>query len=187
MTTFILHGGYPNKPSQSNDDFYSEIVKRVPNNGKILFIYFARSQDQWKNRLEKDIKNFRKTKTQKNFEFEVASPEINKLTDQITSSDCIYIRGGRNYTLKDILTKVDNFGKLIEGKIVIGSSFGAYILSKYFYGKSKDRIVEGLGILPIKVLCHYDSSKKNQLELLRAHGENIPIKTIPETEFIIIE
>ena len=41
MTTFILHGGYTSTPNESNKKYYSEILNRIPENGKILFIYFA--------------------------------------------------------------------------------------------------------------------------------------------------
>jgi peptidase E len=109
------------------------------------------------------------------------------LTGQIQTSDCIYIRGGVDEPLKNILSCLDSFGKLIKGKLVVGSSAGANILSKYYWRNSKNCIEEGLGILPIKVFCHYNETKKESFEQLKNHEEDLPVHTIPETEFIILE
>ncbi len=187
MTTFILHGGHTSKPAERNDQLYSEIMKKIPDNGKILFIYFAQNQTKWPEFLEQNKKSFKKTKIQKNLEFAIATPEKNQLTKEIASADCIYLCGGRDSALKERMAEVKDLKKLIQGKIIMGCSAGANIFSKYFYRNSKKRIEKGLGILPIKIFCHYNENKKEQLEQLKIHEEKLPIYTIPEIDFIILK
>lgn len=187
MTVFILHGGYTSTPNESNKKYYYEIAKRIPKNGKILFIYFAQDKSKWDSLLQNDKENFEKTGVEIDFNCEIASSDQKRLTQQIQSSDCIYIRGGEDYTLIESLEGLENFEELIKGKTVVGSSLGAYTISKYFYSNGKDCIEEGLGSLPIKIFCHYDDTKKKQLEELKAHNGDLPVYTLPDTEFVIIE
>jgi peptidase E len=187
MTTFILHGGNTSIPTKRNNEFYVELAKRTPNNGKILFIFFAKEQDKWEQFLDYNKTSFKKTRIKKDFEFDIATPEKSQLINQIDSADCIYICGGNDEELKKPLAKIKNLRNLLEGKTIMGCSAGANILSTYFYRNSKERIEKGLGILPIKVFCHYNPNKKEKLEQLKVHGEKLPIYTIPEIDFIILE
>ena len=87
----------------------------------------------------------------------------------------------------EVFKKIENLAKLFEGKIVGGSSAGAYVLSKYFYSNSRDSVHEGTGVLPIKCFAHYSDEKADKLKMLKEYGEDLKIYTIPETEFIVIE
>jgi len=162
MTTFILHGGYTSTPNENNKRYYSKISSLIPKNGKILFVYFAQEESKWKGLLENDIENFKKSGVKINFKCEIASQNSEKLVEQIKSSDCIYLRGGEDYRLIDILRKSEDFKNVIKGKIVVGSSMGAYALAIYFLSNTKNIIERGLGILPIKVYCHYDDTKEKR-------------------------
>ncbi len=183
MTTFILHGGYTSTPNENNRNYYSEIAKRIPKGGKILFLYFAQEESKWKNLLENDIENFKKSGVKIDFNCEIASSTPEKLIQQIKSSDCIYMRGGEDYRLIKILKDLGNFSELVKGKIVVGSSMGVWALSTYVYGNGIER---GSGILPIKTFCHYDSTKAEKLEELKKYKENLPVYVLKDTEFVII-
>ena len=124
---------------------------------------------------------------EKGLNLEISSTNLEKLKEQIKSSDCIYLRGGDDKPLQDKLKQIQNLKELIKDKIVVGSSAGANILSKYFYRNSKQRIEEGLGILPIKIFCHYNECKQEKLKQLKSHEEILPVYTTPETEFVIIK
>lgn len=184
MTTFILHGGYTSTPNENNRNYYSEIAKRIPKDGRILFVYFAREESKWKSLLENDKENFKKSGVKINFNCEIASSSPEKLIRQIKSSDCIYMRGGEDYRLIDILKNLGNFKDLVKGKIVVGSSMGVWALSTYVYGNG---IEKGSGILPIKTFCHYNDTQKEKLEELKNYNENLPVYVLKDTEFVIIE
>ncbi len=84
--------------------------------------------------------------------------------------------------------------KELEGKTVAGSSAGANMLSKYFYGLDDLGLWEGSGSVPVKVLVHYRSDynapnidwDKAEAEL-KAYKEDLPLVTLHEGEFRVFE
>ncbi len=185
--TYLLHGGNTRIPSTRNFELYKEMAERTPNRGKILFIFFAIDIDKWDKSLWHNEKSFQRTKTTKNFKLEVATPKIDKLIEQINSADTIYICGGNDDKLKEPLEKIKNLKKLLENKTIMGCSAGANILSQYFYRNNKQRVEKGLGIIPIKVFCHYNESKKEKLKQLENYEKELPVYIIHEEDFIIIK
>lgn len=99
------------------------------------------------------------------------------------------MRGGKTIKLLETLRKVDDFGSLIQGKIVGGSSAGACVLSKYsFSGEGTNKVIkEGLGILPIKTFVHWSEEKTEDLQKLEDYGEKLDIYKIPEEKFAILK
>ncbi len=186
MTTFILHGGYTSTPNENNRKYYSKIAELIPKKGKILLIYFAQDEEKWDSLLENDKENFKKFGNKINFECEVASKDPKELEKQIKNSDCIYIRGGEDYSSIELVRKVKNLKKLISGKIIVGSSMGAYIISSYFYNDTHNNIMKGLNLVPVKTLCHYKESDKEALNKLKRYGENLPLYALKDTEFVVI-
>ncbi|MFH1826990.1 MAG: Type 1 glutamine amidotransferase-like domain-containing protein [bacterium] len=87
-----------------------------------------------------------------------------KLKKQIRSSELIYILGGENKSLKNVLKKVKDLKELFKGKVIVGSSAGAYVLSTYYYSDEDKGIFSGFGILPIKVIGHYSPRLKKILK-----------------------
>ncbi len=87
--------------------------------------------------------------------FEYATEE--ELLDQISASHAIYIHGGSTNKLLKVLRSYPDLGPLVAGKTVAGSSAGAYALSKFGTSHSEDAVREGLGLLPVRVVCHYES------------------------------
>jgi len=189
MTKYILHGGATSSPSIHNKNFFAETTKDLSEPVKVLVVYFActREKKKWEELVENDKKKFSEANPDKKLEFTVASDNISTLIEQITSSDVIYIRGGIETFLYELFLKIKNLKELFQDKVVAGSSAGAYVLSKYFYSNSRDRIEEGTGVLPIKTLAHYSDALSGKLEELKEHGEDLRVYTIPETEFVIIE
>jgi len=124
-------------------------------------------------------------------EFELADPE--NFTEQVKWADAIYIRGGsaEDYVL-DLFRKNSNWIKELDGKTLAGSSAGADIISKYYYDLDNLKFNEGLGLLPIKVLVHYQSDYNapnidwdKSYEELKNYKEDLPITTLKEGEYKI--
>ncbi|MFA5127493.1 MAG: Type 1 glutamine amidotransferase-like domain-containing protein [Patescibacteria group bacterium] len=187
MTKYILHGGETSRPTSDNKQFFIGITSDLNNKATILCVYFARTKEKWPAMLEQDKINFSSASRQKNLNVTMADDELNNFAEQIKQADVIYLRGGDTDTLKIILNKMKNLDELWRGKIVAASSAGVYVLSKYYYSNSKDNIGDGLGILPIKSICHYKEEKSDKLERLKKHGEDLPVYAIPEEKFFIVE
>ncbi|MEO6508631.1 MAG: hypothetical protein ABIO02_01640, partial [Patescibacteria group bacterium] len=89
--------------------------------------------------------------------------------------------------LYNTLSKIPDFKELIENKVVVGSSAGAYVLSKYFYSNGLKQIYNGMGILPIKVIAHYSRELEGVYNEIEEYKEELPVYTLPETEYTVIE
>ncbi|MBL7155176.1 MAG: Type 1 glutamine amidotransferase-like domain-containing protein [Candidatus Portnoybacteria bacterium] len=187
MTKYVLHGGATSLPSVHNKNFFREMVKELPQPVKILTVYFANAKEKWSELFEDDKKKFSSFNPETKMEFAIAGDDIETLVNQISSNDVIYIRGGRNLLVYELFSKIKNLSQLFQGKVVGGSSAGAYVFSRYYYSNDKDRIMEGLGILPIKTFAHYSEDKTDKLQKLKEYGEDLEVYTIPEAEFVVIE
>ncbi len=77
--------------------------------------------------------------------------------NEVQGADVIYMRGGDTQKLKFTLDKHPDFTTVIKGKVVSGSSAGAYVLAKYYFSNSQNRVMDGCGLVPVRVVCHYQS------------------------------
>ncbi len=187
MTKYILHGGKTSKKSRNNERFFAEILKNLSGPVNLLIVYFASSKPQWADKFRQDKNNFYSNNPSKKINFVMASKNIITLVNQIKKADVIYIRGGRQIEEpKLIFSKIQNLEELFSGKVIAGSSAGAYFLSAYSID-SLGNLRKGLGILPIKVLGHYNQDRKHELKKLKNYMDK-SLKTFPlkEGEFIVI-
>jgi peptidase E len=182
MTKFILHGGETKVDSSDNAAFFREMGK---GGLRVLCVYFAREKEGWAERFEEDKKNFSLAWPEKKFEFSLA--EEKSFIEQAKNADVVYMRGGRTRRIFEFFKPIKNLKELFKGKTVGGSSAGACVLSRYYYSTSQDRIYEGTGVLPIKVFCHYNEGKKDKLEELKKHGEDLPVYAIEEQKMIVLD
>ena len=81
--------------------------------------------------------------------------------EQLKQADALYVRGGSTPRLLGTLKKYPALEENLNGKTVAGSSAGAYAIGRYssFHDdESGGQIREGLGLLPLRVVCHYESA-----------------------------
>jgi len=107
--------------------------------------------------------------------------------EQVVWADVIFINGGFKGYLKEVLEEIEDLPQLLDNKLVVGISAGANILSKYYYSQGAEDIREGIGLLPIKVYCHYSEEYLQNLHKLENYKEQLPVYKIYEEEFIILE
>lgn len=158
MAKYILHGGRTREKNDLNDAFFKEMLQGLDSPVKILLIYFAGEESEYLEKLRQEKENFLRNAEGKELKFEIANEK--NFIPQIEKSDVIYMRGGPTFKLLDAIKKYPEFSESIKNKVVMGSSAGAYILSKYFYHRDEPvGIFEGLGILPISTHCHYKGDK----------------------------
>ncbi len=181
MTKFILHGGFTKEDNESNRSFFAEFLKDVPQNGNVLFVYFAsRTEEEIPEKFDAHIKMCGALSQGKDLHFKMASQE--HFLEEIKESDAIFFNGGSTRRLMRILQAYPDLKPLVEGKTVAGSSAGAYILVTFGASHSEEIVRDGLGFVPLRVVCHYGSPK---LPPSLPSVENLK-KTAEEMELVVL-
>ena len=189
MTTYLLHGGKTSINDLNNDRFFSEFANLVDKpEVKILLCYWARTKDQLKTKSEQDIFRIKKNTDKKlNFHL-VENPQ--ELLEKIPEYDVFYVAGGEAYLLEPYYPKLGFLKSKLKNKVYAGSSMGTFLASSNYVlsldHQDNNTVHDGLGLLPISVLCHWNiETKKNQkLKLLQQN--NKPILVLNETEYVKI-
>lgn len=186
MTTFILHGGFTRHKNELNDSFYREFVKDLQDGATILLVYFATDdKEKQKECLAYQSKEMTEASQGKIFKFVVASPH--DLEWQLTRADAVYFQGGDTEKLIAALKRYSNLNKLLEGKVIAGSSAGAYALSTYYYSNDKGGIHDGLGVLPLRTICHHESDRfktnDNSIAMMEHYPSTLDLITLRDYEW----
>lgn len=155
MTKFILHGGFTRKDNELNHAFHEEFVRDIPDGGTVLHVYFASRSNDTSEVFEEHRKNIAARANDKNLDFLFAAKE--DFLDQISQSDAIQLHGGSTNKLLAVLRTYPDLKPLVENKTVAGSSAGAYALARFGASHSEETVREGLGLVPLRVVCHYES------------------------------
>lgn len=184
MTKYILHGGSTRAINPDNESFFREMTLGLEGKIKILLVYFAVSDEEAEEFAPKDKERFLANSDNKDLEFEVA--RVEGFAQQVKNSDVIYLRGGDTEQLMEKLKQNPDLKSLFEGKVVGGSSAGAYALCKYYWTHDGLKVGEGLGIFDIKCYCHYVPEGTDILEALRLYKEELPILTLPDYKWVVV-
>ena len=173
-TKYIISGGYANRVNSDNDMFFREILKDTADTLKVLVILFAKPDVEAENRYMIVRKQFKRNKNDKKLEYVLATRD--NFIEQIKKSDIIYIHGGETMNLINEIKKCADFALLVKGKVIAGESAGSYLLSSIFYSKTIGHLEEVLGILPIKVICHFAGLHVEKLDSIRGDLEKALLK-----------
>lgn len=162
MTKYILHGGFTREDNPSNRAFYKEFIRDVPDGGTILLVYFASREEDTSAKFKGHIARIEEQSEEKNFHFLMATQE--QFISQIQQSNAICFYGGSTSKLIKILHTYPDLKPLFEGKTVAGSSAGTYALARLGPSHHKEEVREGLGLVPIRVVCHYEVPRCLQMK-----------------------
>lgn len=179
-TKYVLHGGSAQHINLENDLFFKEILKDTKNEVNILLVEFAGTLERTPLNIQIDRSQFERNKGNKKLSFVVAEPQF--FPEQIKHADVIYIGGGTTVRLMETLNKYNNLKEFFSGKIVAGESAGANCLSSYCYSKSGGGVIKCLGLLPIKMISHYDGEHKEDIEAI---SEKLEILLLPNYQYKI--
>jgi len=197
MTKYIINsGGAKNNPEGFKKSI-AETLKGLGNNPKILFCMFAQPREDWGISYQEKVEGF-KSMVPEGVEpvFAMALPD--KFVEQTKEADVIVILGGDDHLIQYWLSKFD-LKKLFDGKVVAGGSAGSDVLVKHFWTCDWRQCMDGLGILPIKFIPHYQSAygaddprgsidwNKAYQELENYEDKSLPIHALKEGEFIVIK
>ncbi|MEK7620757.1 MAG: Type 1 glutamine amidotransferase-like domain-containing protein [Patescibacteria group bacterium] len=182
-TKIIVSGGYANEINSDNTKFFTEIVRDTPDKLSVLIILFAKPEDEWAKKSQYVINQFERVGGLKNIKYTVATH--NNLENQLGKSDVVYIHGGNTALLIKSMQKHPDFVEKIKSKIVAGESAGTYLLSKCFYSKSLQQIRDGLGVIPIKVICHFEDRNENKLDDCPDNLEKLLLKDFEHKVYFV--
>ena len=188
-TKIILHGGFTRDNNELNDSYYQEITKNLKNKDIILVVLFSRQPEEYRELFKNETEKIKKS-TDKNLSIILASE--NDFENQLEQSRAIIIRGGETDKLITTINKFPNFLKLIKGKVVGGSSAGAYLFAQYYNSASQKKVFKGLGILPIRVICHYKSKThegvgEEAIEMMDQYPKNFKLVILRDYEWKVFE
>jgi len=187
MTTFVLHGGETSRKTHSNDLFFQQFTSLVDKkNVKILMCYFAMEKNRWQELFERDSNKLRRQSKKKVVLTLTKNSE--DLIKNMKNYDVLYMAGGGN-RIQTYFRELSELEKLLEDKVYIGSSMGAFIVSRNYvlsFSNQDQKAHQGLGILPFNTLCHWDVEdfKEIKLQQLKKVDPKTPILTLDECQFI---
>lgn len=190
MTKFILHGGYTRENNESNKSFFQEFLKDVPENGEVLLVYFASETEEAKRiSSETHIERCQENSQGKKLNITIATKE--NFLDEIKRAHAILFNGGRTKILMEALKEYPDIRSFVQGKTVAGSSAGAYTLASFGSAHSEERVKEGLGLVPVRVICHYESLKQpptpKSVELLRNTRQDLELVILRDYEWKVFD
>jgi hypothetical protein len=195
MTKYVLNSGGVRKHPDLARKFFGEMVEGLGTSPKILICCFAQPRDKWEEKIANGIRAeyiFPEGITPC---FELAFPDT--FEAQIRDCDAIYIHGGIDHLLLYWLRQY-NLPALWEGKVVATNSASSNALAKHFWTCDWRKNFDGLGILPLKFLSHYDSSYGSDdprgpidwataLQALKNYGDTtLPVHALKEGEYVVI-
>lgn len=181
----MLHGGNTERVTEKNAAFYHAIVEKVDSDTvRVLCVYFARPEHRWQDSYAEDQAQFAAVQTSKQIVTTLAA--YDSFEQDMERADVIFINGGRKGYLKEALLQVgvERLRQLLDGKLIVGASAGANMLSRYYYSSVIDGIREGIGLIDAKVFTHYAPEKSARLNALKAHGEDVPVVAVAEEEYV---
>lgn len=173
-TKFIVHGGISQiQLEEGNAGFYMELLKDIPESARVLLVPFAKEMDRIPAGVKRVSAELEKHKWQNAISIEVANDT--DFMEQLAKADAVFFLGGASLKLLEALRIYPDLRTALEGKTVAGESAGANVLSTFFYSPKVDKVSEGLGILPIKLIPHYKSEYKGKLDKVGANIENLEL------------
>lgn len=196
MTKYVLNsGGIGDYPDRAKA-YFSELVKSLGDTPKVLICSFAQPRELWEEIFARDTKSTGWYPDGVEPVFDMAFPE--KFVQQLNECDAVYIDGGDDHLMQYWLKQFD-LPSIWEGKVVGTNSASSNALAESFWTCDWRKIMDGLGILPIKFIAHYESDfgaddPRGPIDWSMAHKElaaygdtSLPIHALQEGEYVVIE
>jgi peptidase E len=188
-TKFILHGGMMSHGGPDNEAFFAEFVSNLAEGATVLWIGFARKEgDDRENTFVRDTGWI---DAHGNKKLEYRSATLEDFETQVQSADALFVTGGNSEVLINAVRSFPEFSSWIEGKTYAGSSAGACLVSSIYYHCSQQKISEGIGLLPIRLMVHYGNPDFNAtdetLVELQQQRVDLELVVLPECEWVVRE
>lgn len=188
-TKFILHGGMMKYKNKHNTSFFHECTKDLRDGDTVLWVGFARRNTEQREETFVRDTGFILAHTDK--DLTILSADEGSLLEQVQQSQLIFVTGGDTKKLQEAVAQCPDFAQALEGKVYAGSSAGASICATYYFSGSRNSVVKGLGILPIRLMVHSDNPEfggtEENLRLLEGVASELELLVLPETQWIVRE
>lgn len=188
-TRFLFHGGGFSLETEKEAEFFREFTKDLNDGDTVLFIGFARRADGERQEIYERDKGYVLAATDKNLTVENA--ELETVVEQTERAQAVLITGGDTRGLVDDLKDKAGFIDALKGKVVAGTSAGAYLFSTYFYSCGAKEVFPALGTLPVKMICHYGGESfgigDEDVEKIKAYSADLELIVIPEQAWVVKE
>ncbi len=197
MTKYVLDSGGLRKNPEKAREFFAEVLKDLGAQPRVLFCFFASGREYWEVKMAEYMNRFQKMSPEGiKPSFELALPD--SFAEQMATSDAIMLFGGDDTLLQYWLRQFD-ITTIWNNKVVAGSSAGSDALCAHFWTCDWRKCMDGLGMLHIKFIPHYESdfgsldprgpiNWRAALDELKQYGDrNLSIHALKEGEYIVIE
>lgn len=197
MTKYIINsGGIKNDPDRKRK-FHQEIAKGLGNQPKFLLCNFAQPREYWEEKFPGYCDTIAEDLTDDvSPSFELAIPD--KFVQQCKNADAIYFHGGDDHLMQYWMKQFD-LPAMFKDKVVATNSASSDMLAVAYWTCDWRECQDGLGLLPIKFIPHYNSSfgdndprgpidwNKAYQELEDYGNNNLPICALKEGEYKVFE
>ena len=197
MTKYVLNSGGIGNNLPRKREFHRELVKGLGKAPRFVLCNFAQGREYWEPKfvayaqsiLEDMPRGVKPT-------FQLAMPNV--MAEQCAAADVIYFHGGDCHLLFYWMQQFD-LSKLFGGKVVATNSASSCMLASSFWTCDWRECMDGLGVLPCKVIPHYGSAfgaedPRGLIDWQAAHSAlaaygdpSLPIYALPEGDFVVIE
>ncbi len=197
MTKYVLNsGGLSNNPKRAKE-FFDELIVGLGDKPKVLLCLFAKPREDWDDKF-KEYKDGIITNPPSGVvpKYRWAHPETFK--KQLKWCDVVYFWGGDDHLIKYWLNQFE-VPNIWKDKVVGTNSSSSNAMSTQFWTCDWRKPFQGLGILPVKFIAHYNSSygsedlrgpidwSKARKELEEYGDKSLPIYALEEGEYVVIE
>lgn len=197
MIKYVLNSGGIKRRSALKKKFHRELVKGLGNNPKFVLCNFAQGREYWESKFQKYCKAISEDMPEGvEPSYELALPAT--FVEQCKQADVIYFHGGDDHLLQYWM-KQFQLPELFEGKVVATNSASSDMLATHHWTCDWRACADGLGILPIKFIPHYQSDfgnddsrgpidwQKAYDDLAKYGDTSLPIHALKEGEYIVVE
>lgn len=188
-TKYILHGGFTRKVNKQNEKFFQEIVKDIEKPKVLMCLFAVVEQDRVGELYQELSKRMQDLHPSTVITFMLASQE--DFVTQLKNADVLYMHGGNTEQLMETLQSFPTFKDEIVGKVVAGSSAGAYVLVAEGAAHTSEHSRVGLGLMPVRLIAHYESLElppnENSVTELLASDTEYELVKLKDCEWRVFE
>jgi hypothetical protein len=197
LTKYIVNSGGIKHDPRLKKKYHHEAARGLGENPRFLLCNFAQMREDWEAKfpgysaaiaedMPKDVQP----------SFELAMPA--NFEEQCKHADVIYFHGGDDHLLQYWMKQYD-LPTLFRNKVVATSSASSNMLATHYWTCDWRECGDGLAILPIKFIPHYESDfghddprgpidwQKAYDELAQYGDTSLPIHALTEGRFIVVE